>query len=190
MYHLCFGVVNLFKSSVALVYLRPIFLYFFTNLNWNKCWLIPIFCHRCGKHLDVTISVRRCCCGLYFQGTFSKILTYFRSSIPNEQFLWSFATFSIGWVSKEASHRSFASYDVPKMVHSQIESRGASWDVTYDSPKRSPIFESVMYIHFIQWTFTKNQSFVLITLWSNTVCDTRDILKHSLSIMSNTKKHI
>ncbi len=87
---------------------------FFTNLNWNKCWFIPIFCHRCGKHLDVTISVRRCCCGLYFEGTSSKILTYFRSSIPNEQFLWSFATFSIDWVSKEASHRSFASYDVPK----------------------------------------------------------------------------
>ena len=74
-FSLNFGVVNLFKSSVALVYLRPIFLYFFTNLNWNKCWFIPIFCHRCGKHLNVTIIVRRCCCGLYFEGTSSKILT-------------------------------------------------------------------------------------------------------------------
>ena len=47
---------------------------FFTNLNWNKCWFIPIFCHRCGKHLDVTITVRLCCCGLYFEGTSPKIL--------------------------------------------------------------------------------------------------------------------
>ena len=51
------------------------FLYFFTNLNWNKlkCGLISIFCHRWGKHLDVIIIVRRCCYGLSFEGTCSKI---------------------------------------------------------------------------------------------------------------------
>ena len=142
MYHLCSGVVNLLKSFIALVYLRHIFLYFFTNLNWNKCWFIPIFCHRCGKHLDFTITVRRCRCGLDFEGTSSKILTsrYFRSSIPNEQFLWSFATFSIYWVSSGSFSPELCFIRCSKDTSSKNRVKGCSMGCNVGFPKTNFIY--------------------------------------------------
>ena len=43
-YCLCFGVLNQLKSAIKLVCLRPIFLYFITNVVWNKCcWDLFVF---------------------------------------------------------------------------------------------------------------------------------------------------
>ena len=51
----CFGVLNQLKSSIRLVCLRPIFLYLFKNLFWNKC-CFSVFAYHWPKFPSVVLK--------------------------------------------------------------------------------------------------------------------------------------
>ena len=69
----CFGVFNQLKSSIRLVCLRPIFLYLFKNLFWDKC-CFSVFAYPWPKFPTEIVGLWRILTYFVFQYGFEQIL--------------------------------------------------------------------------------------------------------------------
>ena len=67
----CFGVLNQLKSSIRLVCLRPIFLYVFKSLVWNKrCFSVFV----CLRPIFPSFIFKSCAFGKYSHALFSNMV--------------------------------------------------------------------------------------------------------------------
>ena len=69
----CFGVLNQLKSSIRLMSLRPIFLYLFKNLFWDKC-CFSVFAYPWPKFPTEIVGLWRILTYFVFQYGFEQIL--------------------------------------------------------------------------------------------------------------------